>query len=563
MQASCAAGIPCEPGVLVDCPVAAELCYAEPPMRGHEARQKRSPQGRSRTGWALGGLACSFALACSQAEPPGAEALPSARAVLVETAASTSVDSDGVTHGAISEKVRGTIEDNLPFEPTGKRIASIAWRTWVYTDTGPKRTRFGYLRAGAIVDAREPGIGPNEGCDGGWYRINPRGFVCVGKGATLDVERDPVVVASDTRPVRGQGFPYLFAMSGEIPPLLYFKLPTLAQMENVEGDGVKGRATAWKQMSQVNGNAALTGPLSPPPSWLQGIELKKPYGVTQPLHYSVHAGKATPDSGFAIARTFEHEGRAFGLTTELDIVALDRLKLIKPSAFHGVELGPKDDLPAAFIERHYVQRYKKPETGPMVTDGSFSFRDAIKLTGKTEGAGGLAFYETSDGAWMPSDGARIIPRRTEFPSFAKGGRKWIDISIKHQTLVAYEGRHPVYATLVSTGRGGLGDPEKVFATVRGTFMVHAKHVSTTMDGDEDKSDSFNLRDVPFVQYFHKGYALHGTYWHDDFGKVRSHGCVNLSPIDSAWLFEWTDPPVPKGWHGVLNMDRGTVVYIRP
>ena len=83
-----------------------------------------------------------------------------------------------------------------------------------------------------------------------------------------------------------------------------------------------------------------------------------------------------------------------------------------------------------------------------------------------------------------------------------------------------------------------------------------------MDGDEDKSDSFNLRDVPFVQYFHKGYALHGSYWHDDFGKVRSHGCVNLAPVDAAWLFEWTDPVVPPTWHAALNKERGTAVYIR-
>ena len=54
-----------------------------------------------------------------------------------------------------------------------------------------------------------------------------------------------------------------------------------------------------------------------------------------------------------------------------------------------------------------------------------------------------------------------------------------------------------------------------------------------------------------------------AYWHDEFGKVRSHGCVNLAPKDAAWLFEWTDPSVPVTWHGVLNKERGTVVYIHP
>jgi lipoprotein-anchoring transpeptidase ErfK/SrfK len=94
-------------------------------------------------------------------------------------------------------------------------------------------------------------------------------------------------------------------------------------------------------------------------------------------------------------------------------------------------------------------------------------------------------------------------------------------------------------------------------------MIHDKHVASTMDGSEDKGDSYALLDVPFVQYFHKGYALHGTYWHDEYGRVRSHGCVNLAPADAAWIFEWTDPVVPPHWHHVINRERGTVVSIHP
>jgi lipoprotein-anchoring transpeptidase ErfK/SrfK len=82
-----------------------------------------------------------------------------------------------------------------------------------------------------------------------------------------------------------------------------------------------------------------------------------------------------------------------------------------------------------------------------------------------------------------------------------------------------------------------------------------------MDGDESSDDAFDLRDVPYVQYFHKGYALHAAYWHDRFGQVRSHGCVNLAPADAAWLFEWTEPNVPEGWHEAQNPNAGTLVYI--
>jgi lipoprotein-anchoring transpeptidase ErfK/SrfK len=139
--------------------------------------------------------------------------------------------------------------------------------------------------------------------------------------------------------------------------------------------------------------------------------------------------------------------------------------------------------------------------------------------------------------------------------------KWIDISIPRQALVAYEGTTPVYATLVSTGIGGTGDPEETHATIQGAFKIYEKHVSVTMDGHE-ASDAFDLRDVPFVQYFHKGFALHAAYWHDDFGRAHSHGCVNLAPADAAWLFQWTDPRIPPGWHGTLATHReGTIVYV--
>ena len=107
----------------------------------------------------------------------------------------------------------------------------------------------------------------------------------------------------------------------------------------------------------------------------------------------------------------------------------------------------------------------------------------------------------------------------------------------------------------------MSDPEETFATIRGTFLLRAKHVSGTMDGNEAGDEAFDLRDVPYIQYFHEGYALHAAYWHDDFGKTRSHGCVNLPPADAAWLFDWTDPQVPAEWHGAVSPQGGTLVYI--
>jgi lipoprotein-anchoring transpeptidase ErfK/SrfK len=154
-----------------------------------------------------------------------------------------------------------------------------------------------------------------------------------------------------------------------------------------------------------------------------------------------------------------------------------------------------------------------------------------------------------------------VGKRTSMPKWATGTRSWLDISLVRQTLVAYQGTTPRFVTLVSTGRDGTGDPATTHSTVQGVFLIHTKHVTATMSGDA-ADDEFDLRDVPYVQYFHEGYALHAAFWHDGFGGPRSHGCINLSPPDARYLFTWTDPPVPMRWHSALSRE-GTLVYVHP
>lgn len=516
-------------------------------------------------------LGLALAIGCgTRAEPPGAEAASTPDAATGREVGNASLPAAPTPASATASARKaagasgelGTVHDNLPFDESGPdvvSIGSIAWRNWVYTDTGPNRTRYGYLRAGAVVPARGPKLG-NSGCEGGWYRVNPRGFVCLGLGATTDLQH-PVVIASQGRPVRGQGLPYTYALSDDTPPLLYFRLPSSKQMNESEAGDVSVRAANYRERIRASGLLATLGEVTGPPEFLQhGAKLPKPYGVKTSLRFVTHAGPAAADSGFAISRTFDWEKRLFGLTTELDVIALDRTRVIRESTFHGVELAPNEGLPVAFSKERYGQRFRRTEDGRFVPGPPLGDREGVKLTGQSKPGG---FLETRDGTWVAEMTMRRLEPRDSFPSFATGDRKWIDISIKQQSLVAYSGKTPVYATLISSGRAGLGDPDTTESTPRGTFMVYQKEVASTMDGDEDKGDSYNLRDVPFVQYFHKGYALHGAYWHDDFGKVRSHGCVNLSPKDAAWLFEWTDPSVPEKWHGVLNKERGTVVHIHP
>ncbi len=148
------------------------------------------------------------------------------------------------------------------------------------------------------------------------------------------------------------------------------------------------------------------------------------------------------------------------------------------------------------------------------------------------------------------------------PSEDAPWERWLFVDTTSQTLTAYQGVTPVFATLVSTGRGAVGSET---ATPRGTFRLWIKLRSSDMtDLEVDTGDaSYAIEEVPWVMFFHGGYGLHGAFWHDAFGERRSHGCINLSPEDARFLFEWTAPALPRGWHAVLptEHDPGTRIII--
>jgi hypothetical protein len=432
------------------------------------------------------------------------------------------------------------------------RIASIAMRTYVYLEPNHRSTRLGYLRAGAVVGRAADPAG-TEGCSGGWYRIEPRGYVCVGRGASLDLEH-PVVLATARGPRRGEPLPYHYVISRKPPPTRYVRLPTLAEQRHVEGVGADVGLSSWSLR-----NKALLGPPDPPtPLLASGRDTPKPWGAEERMRFAVHRGRARGESAFGLSATFEWTGRRFGQTTELDIIPIDRTNVVAPSAMRGVEVGGLG-VPA-FVMFQGIGKMRPDDDGRLRADGIAAHRSGWMLTGKRTGPNG-ELVETTEGVWLPVDALRIGVLGKDLWGHAQAGKKWIDVSIERQMLVAYEGTRAVYATLVSTGRGGLDDPEITSATVQGTFFISDKHLSATMDGDEASDDAFDLHDVPYVQYFHGNYALHGAFWHDAFGKERSHGCINLAPADAAWLFEWTDPQVPAAWHGASNRKSGTLVYI--
>ena len=111
-------------------------------------------------------------------------------------------------------------------------------------------------------------------------------------------------------------------------------------------------------------------------------------------------------------------------------------------------------------------------------------------------------------------------------STTTGGVRWIDVDLTNQMVYAYEGDTVVNSFVVSTGTW-------MTPTVTGKYKIWIKLKKTSMSGP-----GYYLPDVPYVMYFYKGYGLHGTYWHNNFGTPMSHGCVNLSIPDAEWLYNW-------------------------
>lgn len=539
---------------------AGRLSHCSPMVSSnHGTRYPTRPLRARRVRLAFALVAAATPACGPQVEPPGRSAARPESDRLARPAASVSApetrpasETDTGLEQALRDEAEARFARRERTEPgRGAKIASIAVRTWVYVAPHDKSAKLGYLRAGAIVDRGDEPVSSGT-CAGGWYRVAPRGYVCVGKGASLALDH-PVVLAATRGPARGEATPYAYVLSRSPGPHLYFKLPTEVDQKRVEGDRFeRGRAL---------GAAAIPGvPVDAPPGPLaSGEHLPKPYGADTRLAYSVHRGRASDKSAFGLVTAFDWTGRVFGLTTELDLIPLDRTKPGRISAMKGAHAAA-GGIPAIVI-REGATRMRKVATGALERGPALHRRTGVVLTGKVDDR--IAGMREIEGGDYIHESHLAIAQHAEDPAgYARAGRKWISVSIKKQLLVAFEGKQPVYATLVSTGRDMLADPETTSATVRGVFSIKSKHVSATMDGEEG-SDDFELHDVPYVQYFFGNYALHGAYWHDEFGKARSHGCVNLAPADAAWLFEWTDPQVPKDWHAAIAPEGGTLVWIHP
>src|SRR5262249_45320798 len=143
---------------------------------------------------------------------------------------------------------------------------------------------------------------------------------------------------------------------------------------------------------------------------------------------------------------------------------------------------------------------------------------------------GIRFEEAEEGYWLRAQDLTVVVRRTKFPDFAKGSQKWLDVSLANQTITAYEGKKPPFATLISSGRDMLGDPQQTAATPRGTFRVRSKHLSFGIDPREVRQ-AFDVSDAPWVLALDGDFAITATYW-SEVGEAQGYHNIALSPIDA-------------------------------
>ena len=148
--------------------------------------------------------------------------------------------------------------------------------------------------------------------------------------------------------------------------------------------------------------------------------------------------------------------------------------------------------------------------------------------------------------WISADSVNEV-RLLEHPKTVPADiEKWIDVDLGEQVLVTYENDKPTFATLVSSGRA--------IATPMGTYPVWAKVSAITMKNQPYEDKPYYVNKVPWSTFFQWHNAIHGAYWHDRFGVSKSHGCVNVAPLDARRVFEWVTPPLPPGWTGLRPLE---------
>jgi hypothetical protein len=425
----------------------------------------------------------------------------------------------------------------------------------VYSQPNLESPRLGYMRIGTRMRVSEKVEG--EGCKNGFYALPAGGFGCASKGLVVDREKEVPSKYPPPAPRLDHPLPYDYGFVRRSNSPMWWRIPSDQELTAM---GVQRAELEKKRLAAAAEKGAEKAelpsePSEPLPEASAEVSQEELMAMKLPL------SPDTPwlERGFflSLGDKVTDEQRTYYRTARGAYVAAGDVSRYEAKDFQGVALG----------EMSYPFGYTKKETKliELTADNKLKLvkelerRVFVDLDEETE-IGGRAYMITSDRLLIRKDHL-LIPEPQALPKGLEPWERWIDVSLAKQMLVAYEGTRPVYTTLVSTGR--KGSKEEPYDTPTGRWRINSKHISTTMDGNSASDGNYSIQDVPWTMFFFGSYALHGAFWHKGFGAVRSHGCVNLGPSDARWLFLWTTPFLPEGWHGVNATDEspGSTVIV--
>jgi len=424
------------------------------------------------------------------------------------------VSSCGSHGGSPLSKLDGdaAIPDVTPPPENGPKLGAIANATPVLERPTSDGRWLGALHAGALLPRSTTALRKSKDCDAGYYPVFPRGVVCLNQGATLDLAH-PTLAAMAIQPALDQPLPYTY---GRVR-----KDSALYERDPGRPDGVR--------------------------------EAQK-----------LPRGSAMAVVGSWTARVGDGDPERFGLLTNGRFVRASELEAARGSSFSGYAVDAEHELPVAFVVKRGISNFKI-EGDRATKAGSLDYHQTLPLSGRFRSVSGSKLWAVDDTRWLREQDVTIVHKRTRFPDFVRDGQRWLDVGVILGTLVAYEGKKPVFATLVSTGRDRTSEVvsgETPAITKLGTFEVVAKHVTLLSAPPERAGEHYHVFDLPWVLELSSGQALLGAYWHDRFGIERGPGDIALSPSDAQRVFQFATPDLPKAWHAAAaNPNDKTLVVV--
>jgi len=377
-----------------------------------------------------------------------------------------------------------------------------------------------------------------------WLALQPFGWICAEHGKPTD---QPASTEPIYQIVPGERVPYRYIMVSSKEPL-----PMWATLEDLKAGSEPERNLARGDSVAIEKTVKFDGQ-----TYYQSVE-----GKILPIHGTYNMEATSTWHGIVIddkvplpfgwiygggVKAYAAPGEGAPVTTLGRRVRVDILEeqTVKGKRYLKVRLSAQQQTPFPVATAPLPEKPVPP--GAVPPPAPAAAKPAVATTPAAPGLPGqpppapLAPTEF----WVHSglvNEVRVQPR----PPGVNATGRWFDADLGEQVLVAYDGDKPAYATLVSSGKNN--------ATPLGNYPVWARVTAITMKSQPYDDNPYFVNMVPWSTFFQAHNAIHGAYWHDRFGGVKSHGCINVSPLDARFVFEWLDPKVPSGWTSLRPID---------